>query len=88
MDIVKLPTKRLVLFTGLGRLIQDGPAALQNCADCLEVLSRKVTNLAKKRLSTTTIREQLIGKEASLAPLTQGDFSAKNLIRSVLRSQN
>jgi hypothetical protein len=36
----------------------------------------------------TAIREQLIGKDTSSGPLTEGDFSAENLIRSILRSQN
>jgi hypothetical protein len=72
-----LSTKRLILFTALGRIIQNGSAALQNCADYLEELSRKVTNLAKKGLSVTAVREQLIGKDTSLAPLNEGDFSAE-----------
>nr|MDO8135598.1 MBL fold metallo-hydrolase [Candidatus Njordarchaeum guaymaensis] len=84
--LVRLPTRRLILFTALGRIVQDGRLALQSCADYLEDLSRKAKDLAKKGLSVTAIREQIIGKDTSLAPLTEGDFSADNLIRSILRS--
>ncbi|WXG39230.1 MAG: MBL fold metallo-hydrolase [Candidatus Freyarchaeum deiterrae] len=85
--LVELPTDRLILFTGIGRIVDNGRAALRSCADYLEDLSRKIKNLAKKGLSVTAIREQLIGEDSSLAPLTEGDFSAENLIRSVLRSK-
>nr|MDO8081315.1 MBL fold metallo-hydrolase [Candidatus Freyarchaeota archaeon] len=85
--LMELPTDRLILFTGLGRIVQDGRAALQSCADYLEDLSQRVKNLAKKGLSVTAIREELIGEDSSLALLTEGDFSAENLIRSVLRSK-
>jgi hydroxyacylglutathione hydrolase len=85
--LVELPTDRLILFTGIGRIVQDGRVALQSCADYLEDLSQKVKNLARKGLSVTAIREELIGEDSSLAALTEGDFSAENLIRSVLRSK-
>jgi glyoxylase-like metal-dependent hydrolase (beta-lactamase superfamily II) len=86
--LVDLPTKGLVLFTGLGRVVKDGRPALRSCADYLEDLSRKVKSLAEEGLSVDDIREQLIGRDTSLAALTEGDFSARNLINSILRSQN
>lgn len=84
--LVNLPTERLILFTGIGRVVQDGRAALQNCADYLEDLSRKVKSLAEKGLSVDDIRKQLIGRDTSLAALTEGDFSSRHLISSILRS--
>jgi glyoxylase-like metal-dependent hydrolase (beta-lactamase superfamily II) len=86
--LTNLPTKRLILFTGIGRVILDGRTALGSCADYLEDLSRKVRDLAEKGLSVDDIRDQLIGKDTSLAALTEGDFSARHLINSILRSQN
>ncbi|MEM3525819.1 MAG: MBL fold metallo-hydrolase [Candidatus Jordarchaeaceae archaeon] len=85
--LVGLPTDRLILFTGIGRIVKDGRVALQSCADYLEDLSRKVKNLAEKGLSVSAIREELIGEDTSLAILTDGDFSAENLIKSILRSK-
>ncbi|MBS7249247.1 MAG: hypothetical protein KIH08_01445 [Candidatus Freyarchaeota archaeon] len=85
--IAELPTKRLILFTALGRIVPDGRKALQTCIDYLEDLSREAENLAQKGLSVTAIREKLIGEDTSLAPLTEGDFSADNLVKSILRSK-
>jgi glyoxylase-like metal-dependent hydrolase (beta-lactamase superfamily II) len=85
--LAELPTERLILFTGIGRIVQDGRAALQSCADYLEDLSLEVKNLAKKGLSVTAIREELIGEDSSLASITEGDFSADNIVRSILRNK-
>ncbi len=83
--LVELQTDRLVLFTALGRIVQDGRKALETCIEYLQDLSQKTKYLAKKGLSITAIREELIGEDTSLAPLTDGDFSAENLIKSILR---
>ncbi len=85
--LAELPTKRLILFTALGRIVSDGRKALQTCIGYLEDLSRKAENLAQRGLSVTAIREKLIGEDTSLATLTEGDFSADNLIKSILRSK-
>ncbi len=82
--LVELQTERLILFTALGKIIQDGRKNLKICIEYLEDLSQKAKNLAKKGLSVSAIREELIGEDTSLAPLTDGDFSADNLIRSIL----
>jgi glyoxylase-like metal-dependent hydrolase (beta-lactamase superfamily II) len=86
--LVNLPSERLVLFTGISRIVPDGRTALRSCANYLEDLSRKVKDLAEKGLSVDDIRGRLIGKDTSLAALTEGDFSARHLINSIVRSQD
>ncbi|MHA1578891.1 MAG: MBL fold metallo-hydrolase [Candidatus Freyarchaeota archaeon] len=85
--IVGLETDRLILFTGLGRIVPDGRGALETCIEYLEDLSERARKLARNGLSVTAIREKLVGEDTTLASLTDGDFSADNLIRSILRSQ-
>jgi len=79
---VGLPTKRLILFTGLGGIVPDGTKVIQTCIEYLEDLSQK-TNLAKNGLSVTAIREELIGEGSLFSQVNRGRFSAENLIKSI-----
>jgi hypothetical protein len=85
--LVDLKTDELVLFTGLGNVVQDGREALRACIAYLKDLSLKAKRLEKQGLSAGAIRDQLFGRETILAGLSEGDISAENMIRAVLRAK-
>jgi hypothetical protein len=85
--LVDLKTDELVLFTGGGNVVQDGREALRACIAYLKDLSLKAKRLAKQGLSTSAIRDQLFGRETILAGITEGDVSAENMVRAVLRAK-
>jgi len=87
-DMRKLAALRpgpLVLFTALGEIVEDGRGALSRCADYLEEVRAKSRELAAQGMSVEDIREKIFGRESSLAGLTGGDFSTKNLVASALK---
>ena len=85
--LVALKTDRLILFTAPGRVVQDGRKALRTCIEYFEDLSRRAKQLEKKGLSIVAIRDEVFGRESSLAGLTDGQFSSENLVRAALRAQ-
>jgi len=76
----------LVLYTALGEIVEDGQGALSRCADYLEDVRAKARELSSKGMSIGDVREKIFGRESSLAGLTGGDFSTKNLIASALKN--
>ena len=85
--LVDLKTDQLILFTSLGNVVQDGREALQSCIAYFKDLSLKAKRLEKQGLSTGAIRDRLFGRETVLAGITEGDVSAENMIRAVLRAK-
>ena len=85
--LIDLKTDELVLFTGLGNVVQDGREALRACTAYLRDLSLKAKQLTKQGFSTSAIRDQIFGRETVLAGITEGDVSAENMIRAVLRAK-
>ena len=84
--LIHLKTDRLVLFTSIGSVIQDGRRSLQSCVEYLQDLSQRAKHLKKKGLSIEGIRDKLFDGESHLAGFTDGQFSSENLVRAVLRS--
>ncbi len=82
--LISLRMDRLVLFTSLGNVVEDGREALQSCVDYLRELSREAKELRAEGLGTGAIRERLLGEESELAGPTDGQFSSENLISAVL----
>jgi glyoxylase-like metal-dependent hydrolase (beta-lactamase superfamily II) len=89
--LIDLGTDRLVLFTSIGRIVEDGREKLQACVDYFQRLSREAKALKEEGLSIPEIRDKLLGGEATLgylgtfADLTEGDFSGERLVESLLR---
>jgi hypothetical protein len=75
------------LFTSLGNVVQDGREALRACIAYLRDLSLKAKQLEKQGFSTSAIRDQIFGRETVLAGITEGDISAENMVRAVLRAR-
>jgi hydroxyacylglutathione hydrolase len=84
--LIVLKTDRLILFTSLGNVVQDGRESLQSCIQYFKDLSQRAKELQKQGLSPGAIRDEIFGRETVLAEPTEGDFSAENMIRAVLRA--
>jgi ribonuclease/clavin/mitogillin len=82
--IVNQKTDRLILFTSIGRIIEDGRHALLTCIHYLEDLSGKVKKIASQGLSFQEILQELFGGEHPFAQLTNGPYTTENLLRSLL----
>jgi glyoxylase-like metal-dependent hydrolase (beta-lactamase superfamily II) len=83
--IIALPTERLILFTSVGRIVEDGRQALQECILYLEDLSRQAKALAQQGLGVPEIVQKMFGGEHGFAELTNGQYTTENLVRSVLK---
>jgi len=84
--LIALKTDRLILFTSLRNVVQDGRESLQSCIQYFKNLSQRAKELQKQGLSPGAIRDEIFGRETVLAEPTEGDFSAENMIRAVLRA--
>jgi len=85
--LVDLQTNGLILFTSLGTVVQDGRESLQSCIAYLRESSQRAKELKKQGLSITAIRDKLFGRESILAELSDGDISAENMVRGLLRAR-
>ena len=83
--IIELKGDRLILFTSVGKIIEDGEKSLQACIGYLKDLSKRAKTLNEKGLDVKYIVNELFGGEHSFAELTGGHYSTENLIRSVLQ---
>ena len=82
--LAALPSDRLVLFTSMGKVVEDGREALLACADYLQELKDWVRGLQEQGLTPIEIRERVFGEGSSLAVMTGGHFSSDNLVASLL----
>ncbi|MBW2648524.1 MAG: MBL fold metallo-hydrolase [Deltaproteobacteria bacterium] len=83
--LLDFKTERLVLFTSMGKIIEDGRAALEGCMDYLENLSQKAKNLKDRGYTVEEIIQDIFGGEHNFAQITNGQYTTENLVRSVLR---
>jgi glyoxylase-like metal-dependent hydrolase (beta-lactamase superfamily II) len=86
--LVDLKTDRLILFTGLGNVVEDGKAVLQACIDYIRSLSKRAKELERQGLSASVMVNQLFGRESVLAGLTDGHISSENVVRALLRPES
>jgi len=86
-QLVDLQTEKLILFTGLGNVVEDGRAALQSCIDYIHSLSRRVKALDGQGHSASDLVHQLFRRESVLAGLTDGHISSENVVRALLRTE-
>jgi len=83
--LIELPIGKLILFTGLGNVVEDGRAALESCIDHIHSLSREAKALEGQGLSPDAMVNRLFGRESVLAELTDGHISSENVVRALLR---
>lgn len=82
--LLDVPTERLVLFTAVGKIVEDGRKALAACINYLTELAAKVKDLDRSGATLDDIVKNLFGGEHPFAQLTNGQFSTCNLVRSLL----
>jgi hydroxyacylglutathione hydrolase len=85
--LIDLQTDKLILFTGLGNVVEDGKEALQSCIDYLHSLSQRAKALERQGHSASDLVHQLFRRESVLARLTDGHISSENVVRALLRSE-
>lgn len=76
-----------VLFPGSGTIRQDPREELIDKIRYLEEKGRQVLDLQDRGWSRRAIRRKLFGAEMSIAYVTLGHFSGKNLVRSYLEDR-
>jgi len=84
--VMQLPTDRLVLFTAMGKIVEDGRKSLGQCIDYLMRLAAKAQGLHRSGFTIKQIMQQEFGGEHPFAELTNGQFSTYNLVRSILKT--
>jgi len=84
--IVELPTEKLILFTSLGRIVEDGRKALTDCINYLSELSTRVKDMKASGMSVDEIVNGVFGGENMFMQLTNGQFSTNNLVTSILET--
>ena len=83
--LIALPCDRLILFTSVGRIVEEGRQAIESCIRYLEDLSARAKALESEGLGVAAIVQRLFGGEHGFAQLTNGQYTTENLIRSVLK---
>ena len=84
--VMELPSDRLVLFTAVGKIVEDGRASLGRCIGYLTELAAKVQAHKRSGASIEEIMRREFGGEHPFAGLTNGQFSTQNLVRSLLET--
>lgn len=83
--LIELPSERLILFTSLGRIVEEGRQALGACIRCIEDLAGRAKALQEDGRGIPEIVRELFGGEHAFAELTNGQYRTENLVRSVLK---
>ncbi len=84
--VIALPAERLVLFTAVGKIVEDGRRALGQCIDYFTDLAAKVRGLHQAGLTIEEILKREFGGEHTFAQFTNNQFSTYNLVRSLLET--
>lgn len=75
---------RLVLFTSVGKIVEDGRAALRACLEYLSGLVVTAKRVAGEGLAPEEIMDRMFGGEHNFAKLSNGQYTSLNLVRSLL----
>lgn len=76
--------ERLVLFTSVGKIIEDGRNALTSFIEYISNLAEKVQAMARNARTIEEIINDEFGGEHDFAKFTDAQFSTRNLVRSLL----
>ncbi|MBU0517143.1 MAG: MBL fold metallo-hydrolase [Proteobacteria bacterium] len=82
--LVAWDVDRLILFTSLGQVHEHGRRAIAAFLDHLAGLEEQVLALGSQGHEPPAIVERIMGRESSLAQLTNGHYSYRNMVRSLL----
>lgn len=84
--IIEAGGERLVLFTGVGKIVEDGKKALRDCIGYLTDFSQRAKEMKSQGLGVDDIVTRLFGAEHSFARLTNGQVTTFNLVQSLLET--
>jgi glyoxylase-like metal-dependent hydrolase (beta-lactamase superfamily II) len=84
--VMELPTDRLVLFTSVGKIIEDGRKALSACTSYLTDLGARIKEREKTGATLDDMVKDLFGGEHPFSEITNGQFSTYNLVKSLLET--
>lgn len=78
------PLRRLVFFSGTGRIFPEGHASIQAFLQFITQLAAEVARHHQAGQSPPEIVITLFGQEDPMAAMTNGQFTAENLVRSLI----
>jgi hypothetical protein len=79
--------KPKIMFASLGKAVPNPLDVIRGTREYLEETRDKILKLHSKGKSPEQIREQLFGRESTLAEYTQYQLSIKIFVESFLRSE-
>jgi len=83
--ILAAMSSQIILFTSIGRIVENGREALETNIRYLQELAAKAQRLHKQGRSVEEIIQELFGGEHLFAQMTNNQYTTENLIRSVLK---
>lgn len=83
-SLINLPCERMIMFTSLGRIVEDGRTALAACIGNLKKHALRVSDLYRQGASPDEMVTELFGGEHLFAEMTNNQYSTKNLVLSLL----
>jgi glyoxylase-like metal-dependent hydrolase (beta-lactamase superfamily II) len=78
--------ERLELFTSVGKIVEDGRAALKATLEYLSGLAGAAKKLEGEGLTAEEIVIKIFGTEHNFAKLSNGQYTSLNLVRSLLEA--
>jgi glyoxylase-like metal-dependent hydrolase (beta-lactamase superfamily II) len=82
--ILEVAGDRCVLFTSVGKIVEDGRAALTASLEYLSGLAGTAKKLQGEGLAAEEIVTKIFGGEHNFAKLSNGQYTSLNLVRSLL----
>lgn len=76
-----------VMFCSHAGVVKDGKAALRRKIDFWENVQGRARDLLGAGHSLESIRDQVLGPEGRMTPITRGHFSKLNLVKSLVHEQ-
>ncbi len=82
--LMEVPAGRRVLFTSVGKIVEEGSAVLGASIEYLTGLAVSAKRLKGDGMGPEEIMKSLFGGEHDFARLTDGQYTTLNLVRSLL----
>ncbi len=84
--ILEMAGDRCVLFTSVGKIVEDGGAALKATLEYLSVLAGTAKKMKGEGLAAEEIMIKMFGGEHNFAQLSNGQYTTLNLVRSLMET--
>jgi glyoxylase-like metal-dependent hydrolase (beta-lactamase superfamily II) len=77
--------KELTLYTSIGKIVPKSSGEIKACLDYLKSIGLEAGRLhCEENLTEEQIVDRLFGGESAMSALTDGQFTGKNLVKSLL----